>query len=233
MRSLTPRIHELALGIVNAWLIQEDEGVCLIDTGGPGRAEEILAAVRNLGLRPEDVRHIVLTHHHADHAGSIAALRGETPAKVYAHPRDAALIRRGVAVRPELKPSPGIVGALVARLGAGALPQTYQPGIVDGEVADGQVLPIAGGLRVIHAPGHSAGHIALLSEREGVLFAADACGNMFGLGPSLMHEDTEQAMRSLARLSDLDFSIACFGHGRALTREARRKFRGRWKTKDR
>lgn len=232
MKTIAPRVHELSVGIVNVWLLESDEGICLIDTGAPGSAGAILSAVRSLGHRPEDVRHIVLSHHHADHAGGLAALRLQTPAAAYAHPLDADLIRRGEAVRPTLKPGPGLLSGLMARLGGGSLPKRYEPGTVDGEVADGQVLPIAGGLRVIHTPGHSAGHVALLAEREGVLFAVDACANLFGLGPSIMYEDTAEAMRSLARLAAHEFSVVCFGHGQALTREAARRFRGRWMTGD-
>jgi glyoxylase-like metal-dependent hydrolase (beta-lactamase superfamily II) len=61
-----------------------------------------------------------------------------------------------------------------------------------------------------------------------VLFAGDACANMFGLGPSIMYEDAAEGLRSLARLAGLEFEAVCFGHGRAITRDAARRFRARW-----
>lgn len=198
----------------------------MIDTGAPNSAGEILNAAAILGFQPEQLRHIVLTHHHADHAGSLAALRLRTPADATAHPLDADLIRRG---RWSAGSSPGracSAGTLVGLAGKSGS-ANYAPGIVEGEADDGDVLPIAGGLRVLHTPG-SAGHIALLAEKHGVLFAGDACANMFGLGPSIMYEDAAEGLRSLARLAELEFEAVCFGHGRAITHDAARRFRGRW-----
>lgn len=228
MKTITPDIHELSLGIVNVWLIRDGDGWALIDTGAPNSAGEILNAAAILGLQPEQLRHIVLTHHHADHAGSLAALRLRTPAVASAHPLDADLIRRGTAVRPTLKPGPSALSQALVRLFGASGSAPYEPGIVEGEANDGDLLPIAGGLRVIHTPGHSAGHIALLAVRHGVLFAGDACANMFGLGPSIMYEDAAEGMGSLARLATLDFEAVCFGHGRAITRDAAGRFRRRW-----
>ncbi len=174
------------------------------------------------------MKQIALTHHHADHAGSLAALKLRTPADSAAHALDADLIRRGQAVRAALKPSPGILSKILVRVFGASSPSSYEAGSIDHEAADGELLPIAGGLRVFHTPGHSAGHIALLDERRGVLFAGDTCANMFGLGPSITYEDAAEGMRSLARLAALDFEVVCFGHGRAITRGASRRFRSRW-----
>lgn len=228
MIRITPDIHELSLGIVNVWLIRDGDCWALIDTGAPNSAGEILNAAAILGFQPEQLRHIVLTHHHADHAGSLAALRLRTPADATAHPLDADLIRRGQAVRPALKPWPSLLSRTLVGLAGKSGSANYAPGIVEREADDGDVLPIAGGLRVLHTPGHSAGHIALLAEKHGVLFAGDACANMFGLGPSIMYEDAAEGLRSLARLAGLEFEAVCFGHGRAITRDAARRFRGRW-----
>ena len=228
MKEITADIHELSLGIVNVWLLRDGDGWVLIDTGSPNSAGEILNAAAILGFQPGQLRHIVLTHHHADHAGSLAALRLRTPADATAHPLDADLVRRGVAVRPTLKPGPSAFSRVLVRLFGASGSAPYEPGIVEGEASDGDVLPIAGGLRVIHTPGHSAGHIALLAEKHGVLFAGDACANMFGLGPSIMLEDPAESLRSLARLAALDFEAVCFGHGRAITRDAAGRFRRRW-----
>jgi glyoxylase-like metal-dependent hydrolase (beta-lactamase superfamily II) len=96
-------------------------------------------------------------------------------------------------------------------------------------VNDGDQIPIPGGLRTIHIPGHCAGQIALLwPQHGGVLFAADACSNMMGLGWSLGYEDFKRGKRSLSKLADLDFRIACFGHGKPIMNDASLKFRQQW-----
>jgi glyoxylase-like metal-dependent hydrolase (beta-lactamase superfamily II) len=104
-----------------------------------------------------------------------------------------------------------------------------EPTPVDHHLSDGQVLPIAGGLRVVHAPGHCAGQVALLwAAHGGVLLAADAASNVLGLRPSPAYEDYAMGVRSLRRLSALDFQVACFGHGKAIVGEAAAQFRRRW-----
>ena len=91
------------------------------------------------------------------------------------------------------------------------------------------MLPIAGGLTVLHTPGHCAGQICLLwPPHGGVLLAADAAANTFGLGLSVTYEDRAEGERQLHRLAALDFRVACFGHGKAIIGDAASRFRRRW-----
>ncbi len=64
----------------------------LVDTGFKGRSTHILREIRRLGYSPFDIVNIIITHHHADHVGSLAALKKVTQAKVVAHPADAPYI---------------------------------------------------------------------------------------------------------------------------------------------
>ena len=73
----------------------------------------------------------------------------------------------------------------------------------------------------MHAPGHTAGHLALLLPREGgVLFAGDAATNLFRLGVGPIYEDVDEGMESLRRLAELPFETALFSHGRPLAPRA-------------
>jgi len=228
-KPIAPGVYAISLGIVNTFLIDAGD-LTLIDTGVPGSAPRILAALPGLGRRPSDIRHIVLTHCHADHTGSAQALQTETGAATYMHPVDAALVREGQAARP-LRPAPGLINAGIFRLMTArqSAPMTIEPVAIDHEVGDREELPIAGGLRVIATPGHSAGHISLLwPQHGGVLFAGDAGGNMFGLGYAPIYEDLDMGQRSLGRLARLDFDVACFGHGGALIGGAAARFREKW-----
>ena len=228
-QQIVPGVYAISLGIVNAFLIDVD-GLTLIDTGLAGSTAKILGAVRGLGRQPSDLRHIVLTHCHADHTGSLKALQTERRAATYMHPADAALVRAGQATRP-VRPAPGLVNTLVFRLlmARQSAPMTVEPVAIDHEVRDGAELPVAGGLRVIATPGHTAGHISLLWPHQGgVLFVGDAGGNMFGLGYAPIYEDLDMGQRSLGRLARLDFEVACFGHGRPLIGGAAARFRQKW-----
>ena len=90
-------------------------------------------------------------------------------------------------------------------------------------------MPFAGGLTAIHVPGHCAGQLAYLWPQHGnVLFAADSCSNMMGLGWSLGYEDFDEGKRSLKELAALDFRVACLGHGNAILQGAAGKFKEKW-----
>ncbi len=100
-----------------------------------------------------------------------------------------------------------------------------EPTSVDREVSDGDELP--GGIRAVHTPGHTAGHLAFLVGERRVLIAGDAAANMRKLSTPFPYftEDMAEAKRSIAKLAELDFDVACFGHGTVLRGEANAAFR--------
>jgi glyoxylase-like metal-dependent hydrolase (beta-lactamase superfamily II) len=220
-------LYVIPIGPVNTFLLDSTEGCTLIDTGFPDRADKILEAIRDLGKQASDVRHIILTHAHPDHIGSFAALKKATGAETYMHSLDAPIATAGTGFRP-LKPAPGLITGLMFRLFIRPI-EAVEAATIDHYVQDGEVLSLAGGLTAIHVPGHCAGQLAFLwSAHGGVLFAADACSNVMGLGWSLGYEDFEEGKRSLSRLAQLDFQVACFGHGKPLTHNACVQFRKKW-----
>lgn len=227
IKQIVPDLYVIALSNVNAFLLTQGE-VTLIDTGVAGSERKILQALGELGHQPTALRHIIVTHCHPDHAGSLAALQQATGATTYAHPLDIAAIRAGT-VNKLLTPAPKLLQRLLFWLFIRNSSPNYPPAAVDREINDGDQLPLAGGLRVIHAPGHSAGQVALFwPQHGGVLFAADACANMPSLDYSLGYEDFALGQQTLAKLAQLEFATVCFGHGNAITQDATAKFRRRW-----
>lgn len=220
-------LYAIPAGPVNVFLIEASDGCTLIDSGLPGAAQNILQQIGTLGKRPTDIRHIVLTHAHPDHIGSFAALKKATGADAFMHPMDAAIATSGRGFRP-MKAAPGLLTSILFRLFVRPV-SSVEAASIEHRVEDGQQLQIAGGITVIHVPGHCAGQIALLwPQHGGVLFAADACSNMMGLGWSLGYEDFEEGKRSLKKLTKLNFQVACFGHGKAILRDAVGKFKEKW-----
>jgi len=224
---IVPELFAIPVGPVNTFLLESSDGCTLIDSGLPGSADQILHAIDKLGKQPKDIRHIVLTHAHPDHIGSFAALKKATTADAYMHPLDAPIVTSGSGFRP-MKPAPGFRTGILFRLFVRTV-ASVEASPIEHRVEDGQVLPIAGGLMAIHAPGHCAGQLAFLwPQHGGVLFAADTCSNMMGLGWSLGYEDFEQGKRSLSKLMTFDFQVACFGHGKAIIHDAVGKFKQKW-----
>lgn len=96
VKKIVEGLWQMNLGAVNAYLLDEGE-LTVIDTGIPKSEDKIIAGIQALGKNPTDVRHILVTHCHPDHSGSLAALKRLTGATTYMHPIDAAMVRKGRA----------------------------------------------------------------------------------------------------------------------------------------
>jgi glyoxylase-like metal-dependent hydrolase (beta-lactamase superfamily II) len=193
----------------NAYLLL-GETVALVDTGLPGDSDAILSAVRRLGRPPADLTHIILTHHHADHTGSLARLRKETGAQVLAHPADAPYIGGEVA-RP--LPNHPLIRSLFRLVGGR---RRLEPVPVDLAIQDGDRLDLLEGGTVVHVPGHTPGSIALHFPAERLLITGDAVIVRRGrptLPPRFFSQDPEQAATSVRRLARPDLRTLCAGHG--------------------
>jgi glyoxylase-like metal-dependent hydrolase (beta-lactamase superfamily II) len=224
---IIPGVHAItSLGTGRAYLYQEAGRLTLIDAGLPGSAARVFAAIERLGRRPEDLRQIVITHHHRDHAGALADVVERTSAQVLAHALDASVVR-GEQPPPDVTRH-GVWRVVGAPLGRRASPPKAAP--VDRELQDGDEIDLGGGARIVHVPGHTAGSIAVYVPGRKLLFTGDAAIHAPWLSPprhlfGLFNEDRAQSSASFARLAELDFDVACFGHGKPLDREASRAFR--------
>ena len=223
-------VHRVLKGYVNAYVVESDEGLILVDTGMPKKAGPIQETIRDMGRDAKDIGHILITHHHLDHVGSLTALAVLSGATVYAPAGDAPVIRgdRKPPGPNRRKVSGKTIGRVVEKIGP-----DQPPSKVDEELHDMDVLPIAGGLRVIASPGHTAGHTSFLLDRAGgVLIAGDAAGARGDkAGPptgalfGMFTEDLDEAVRSFHKLSKFDFEVAITGHGNAITSGASEIFR--------
>ncbi|MFI7385409.1 MBL fold metallo-hydrolase [Streptomyces sp. NPDC049813] len=217
---LTPRLRLLRFPVGQAYLWRDGTGpgaeLTLIDAGAAGAGRPLARAVRDWGHAPEDVRRIVLTHFHEDHAGGAGEFARLSGAEVYAHRLDAPYVR-GEAPGPEPvleeweRP---IHAQALARLPPRPVHPELPPSVR--EVADGDVLDFAGGARVVGVPGHTDGSIGIELGLHGVLFTGDAVAASPVDGQVMLgvfNRRSEQAVASFHRLAALDSDLACFGHG--------------------
>jgi glyoxylase-like metal-dependent hydrolase (beta-lactamase superfamily II) len=229
LTQIVPNLYCLSLGPVNSFIISEADGLSLIDTGFSGSEAAIFSAIHQLGKQPSDLRRIILTHCHPDHAGAAAAVQKATGAPLYAPTLEAAQIRAGHVDR-RLIPTPRPLQRILYWFFIRNASPDYPPAIVDHEIEPDTDLPFAGGLRAIAAPGHSDGQLVYLWPKHGgVLFAADTCANMPTLDYSLGYDDFALGQRTLVHISQLDFAVACFGHGKSILQDAAHRFRRRWR----
>ncbi|WP_028551983.1 MBL fold metallo-hydrolase [Paenibacillus sp. UNC451MF] len=197
-------VHMLELDFrgntINPTLLWDQEMAVLIDTGFPGQIEDLRMSMRKAGVSLDQVKIVILTHQDIDHIGSLPEILQECGSKVqvYAHALDKPYIQGEL---PLLKDG-----------------QIKNPpkGRVDNTLFDGQELAFCGGIRVIHTPGHTPGHISLYLKRSKTLVAGDSMYSVNGILGGI-HEpttlDIEEARLSLKRYQDLNIeSVICY-HG--------------------
>ena len=218
MKRVIDGVHVVPMGNANAYLIEGADGLTLVDAGFPNKEAAVFAAIRELGRTPDQLKHLILTHGHPDHIGSAAAIVRETGARTYMHTLDIPLAETGGPFRP-MTPAPGLLRQVLCRV-LYDHNERLAPVPIDEPLIDGTTLPIAGGIDIIHVPGHCAGQVALLWRSGRMLFAADVFMNIIGLGDPLGFENLEEGRASQRKLAGLSFDAVGFGHGKTMTRDA-------------
>src|SRR5579872_1766042 len=111
MKRVIKGVHVVPMGMANAYLIEGENELTLIDAGYPNREAAVFGAIRELGRSPDQLKHLIFTHGHPDHIGSAAAIVRETGAKTYMYPLDIPLAESAGPFRP-MTPAPGLIGLL-------------------------------------------------------------------------------------------------------------------------
>lgn len=225
---LAAGVYGLGTDIVN-WYVVEDGGkLTAVDAGLPGFATTLEGDLRQLGHAIDDVEAVVLMHSDGDHTGVAPRLR-EAGARVLIHEQDAAALRKPGPKKGDASPR-HMLANLWRPLTRAILWDTLRNGgmhpskVSDPETfSDGDVLDVPGRPKVIHTPGHTGGHSALLFEGKRVLFAGDAIithelvtgGAGVRLMPHFVNEDNRACLASLDRLEPVDADLVLVGHGAA------------------
>lgn len=138
---LIGNVYDVGSVGLTALLITTPQGHVLVDAGMPGFAPQVAKNIEALGFRPHDVRWILNSHAHFDHAGGFAELKRLTGAKLAATAGDRDLLERGVY--------PGDEGNAFLR---------FPPVHVDRVLADGDTVKIGPLVLTAHlTPGHTPG----------------------------------------------------------------------------
>jgi glyoxylase-like metal-dependent hydrolase (beta-lactamase superfamily II) len=219
---VTPNIFKLDLpmylgfGRVGVWLVREDDGWTLLDTGSPHDAPTVLKATL-AHTRGEAPRRIILTHGHLDHAGTAGFLQERWSIPVLAHREERHYIE-GTNWYGSVRPA--WWGFRLIQEPFGLANRIRPPRIVD-VLADGDRV---GSLEVRHVPGHTPGMIALIHRRDRAIVAGDTFvsrGLQLYPPAKFFTPDPPTALRSMGRLVDEDFDHLLASHGRPILRTGR------------
>ena len=199
---IAPSVHAVRLFTTQAYVICERE-LTLIDAGLPGSRRGLERYLERLGRNLGELRRIICTHAHPDHIGGVRELAANADVEVLMHPADIAglkvTLREAWTDRDRSK--------LIAWLTRG--PHAAAP------IEEGAVLPVLGGLQVIHTPGHTPGSICLYAPRHRLLFTGDmlqVIRRRMTFASAIFSADLVQAQASVARLAALDVETIAFGH---------------------
>lgn len=200
LSTMPPGIHPIRVTSIVCYLLEDDNGCALIDTGLIGEVGAIRRKMKKLGRPMTDIKWILLTHGHLDHAGNLHQLKKETGATVYGHPLEQQHINGEF-------PYSGIARFCGWLEAMGQFVLRYKPVAIDETFDDGDVLPCFGGLKVMHLPGHTVGHCGFYCERLGILFTGDLfVSGLYGTQgpPRIFSSCMELLPGSWKRVKELD-----------------------------
>ncbi|MCS7366705.1 MAG: MBL fold metallo-hydrolase [archaeon YNP-WB-062] len=200
---ITKHIELVDGSFCNVYIVKVIEGYLLIDAGDANNAMKVLGYINGRGMRNEDCKGIIVTHHHRDHIGCLAELKETLKTKVIAHKLE----------------TPYIDGRVKSQRTAGV---KYVN--VDVEVDDGDIVY---GMKVIHTPGHTPGSICLHHQEDKALFVGDLMvneNNVLKEIPTHYSMNPDQNRESIEKIyRELNFEIALPSHGQPITSKARER----------
>jgi glyoxylase-like metal-dependent hydrolase (beta-lactamase superfamily II) len=233
IETVLPGVHRVplplpgdALKAVNVYLIENDDGYTLIDSGwdNPTSWEALTGGLRAAGADVREVRRVLVTHLHHDHLGQASAVHRTSKAGVWLGEHE----RRGY--EGVIEDLPGMLKTqweFLVRGGAAELVTEIEAGVpqppkVDWTppqhwTADGEVIPGSGGIRAIHTPGHTQGHTSFFDAGRGVFFPGDHVlphiTPSIGFEPYPTRNALADFLHSLAKVRSLPASLVLPAHG--------------------
>ena len=211
MIQIHPQVFRLFAGWTgNQYLIVEEQGLTLVDTGTPGSQRYIFRRMAELGYAPTDLKFMLITHADPDHCGALPGFKIQTDAVTMASAWSDQCMQTACLPR-ELKRTTfeGMVFSLIAPY---FIPARSQ---VDRVVRNGDCIPVLGGLEIIESEGHTPGHLSFFAPEHRILFSGDSIKFSPRLGPYQNDTtvDHELAQISFERQMALHPRLICGGHG--------------------
>jgi glyoxylase-like metal-dependent hydrolase (beta-lactamase superfamily II) len=219
-REIVPGVFRLGTTYIGCYAVEDAGAYTFIDAGLPGYWQQITGFLASRSASLSAVKAVVLTHCHPDHIGNAERLRTQAGAAVLVHRGDLAAAMRKGAKPPRFPVWKPPVLHLVVHMLRNGVARTAPVAEASG-LADDEVLDVPGRPRVIHTPGHTAGHVALsLEDRDALivgdmLATIDLVSDIFGphVPPRFMNDDHEQGLASLRKIELVKAGWVLPAHG--------------------
>jgi len=223
-RDVAPGIHRVEEAYTNLYLVEDEDGVTVVDAGVPTAWQPTLAALGEVGRSSAEVRAIVLTHAHFDHLGFAERARSDLPVPVFVHEDDVPLTRHPLQYGHERARTPYFLTQVRAFPIVAALVRTrafWPPPVRETRRYSGGTLAVPGSPQVVPTPGHTLGHCALHFPDRDAVIAGDAVVLLDPYtaerGPKIVAgaatADSERALASLDAIAELGVRTLLTGHG--------------------
>jgi hydroxyacylglutathione hydrolase len=212
---LKPEIHKVKLGVCNCYVIRE-EGTILVDAGPPRQEKRFIRKILGLGIDPEDISLIFITHGHLDHIGSLHGIKALTEAEVAINHREKEVVEQALKPVPKGVTPWGRFLIMLMRLSQKNI--SYEGTSVDISLDDAVFSLTSYGIdgKMLPTPGHSSGSMSILLE-SGDAFVGDLFMNGFpmrrGPGVPIFADDIDTVKRSAKSLIDNGAKTIYPGHG--------------------
>lgn len=216
-------VYRLGTKWANWYVLEEKGSLTVLDTGFAGYWQQLPDLLGEISRSFDNVKGVVLSHHHTDHIGNANKVREQLECDVLVHETDLPfVVGERKAKIPNFLPLlryPTIVAYLAhAAKNGGMKTPSIQPAT---PFSDGDLLDLPGKLRVIHTPGHTMGNCSFYSESKNILFSTDALLTINprtfvgppSIQPRQLNENHDDAIRSLARLEKYEAPLMLPGHG--------------------
>ncbi len=158
------RFVKIITGKTNCYLLLGDKGNALIDTGVSDKAGFMIEAIKKAGLRPGDLKYIIVTHTHFDHVGSLAELKQKTGAKVIVQEQEKDFLQQGFTPLP--LGTNQFFRLLIAMAGWLKVSKGSFDGVTPDVIVHNRfdlgIIGLNGYL--LHTPGHTAGSLSVVIE---------------------------------------------------------------------
>lgn len=208
-------------GVIYPTLLWDNENVIIIDIGMPGQLKQIQEAIKREGVSFERLNKVIITHQDLDHTWGLYRLLKES--------KNSIEILTHEDEKPYLQGEKNLV-RLNHRKMAEMILKKNPPLKVNKTLKDNDELPYSGGIKIIHTPGHTPGHICIYHQKSKTLIVGDAMrvvdGQLKGPRKKILDEKSYNlAIKSLEKLKKFDIEKLISYHGGLFTENPNQSIR--------